>query len=232
MRKFEGNINGKIYTDRKEFDKALLSLDNMSNVYVSYKYTEVPDDNDKNESNERDEDIFTYLSEKEYVKNINNKKDVDIDADMKNKLKNASNKSEIKDNVKIRIAAFDDKISKNLLQIHELKLDYLKLDEKIKHIDNQIRTLNAANNNYQLNIDYYKNIKNILECEYNKLEEEKEECKCDCGCKGDECKCKDNDVTKDIQKMPYSIPKYLIENKIRENNIHTLSDLIDWFLTK
>ncbi len=228
MRKFEGNINGKIYTDEKEFDKAVLSLykmrDNTSNVYVSYKYTNVPDDNDKNESNERDEDISTYVSEKQYVKNINSKKDVDIDADMTNKLKNASNKSEIKNNIKMRIASFDDKISENLLRIHDLKLDYLKLDEKIKCIDNQIRTLNAANNNYQLNIDYYKNIKNILESEDNKLEE-KEECKCDCGCKGDECKCKDNDVTKDIQKMPYDIPNYLIEN-----NIHTLSDLVDFFI--
>lgn len=230
MRKFEGNINGKIYTDEKEFDKAVLSLykmrDNTSNVYVSYKYTNVPDDNDKNESNERDEVTSTYVSEKQYVKNINSKKDVDIDADMTNKLKNASNKSEIKNNIKMRIASFDDKISENLLRIHDLKLDYLKLDEKIKCIDNQIRTLNAANNNYQLNIDYYKNIKNILESEDNKLEE-KEECKCDCECKGDECKCKDNDVTKDIVKKPYDIPNYLIEN-----NIHTLSDLIDWFLTK
>ena len=143
---------------------------------------------------------------------------------MANKLKNASNKSEIENNVKIRIAAFDDKISGNLLRIHYLKLEYLKLDEKIKLIDNQIKNLNAANNNYQLNIDYYKNIKNILECEDNKLEE-KEECKCDCGCKGDECKCKDNDVTKDIEKMPYDIPNYLIEN-----NIHTLSDLVDFFI--
>lgn len=230
MRKFEGNINGKIYTDEKEFDNAVLSLykmrDNTSNVYVSYKYINVPDDNDKNESNERDEDTSTYVSEKQYVKNINSKKDVDIDADMTNKLKNASNKSEIKNNIKMRIASFDDKISENLLRIHDLKLDYLKLDEKIKCIDNQIKTLNAANNNYQLNIDYYKNIKNILECEDNKLEE-KEEYKCDCGCKGDECKCKDNDVTKDIVKKPYDIPNYLIEN-----NIHTLSDLIDWFLTK
>ena len=228
MRKFEGNINGKIYTDEKEFDKAVLSLykmrDNTSNVYVSYKYTNVPDDNDKNESNERDEDTSTYVSEKQYVKNINSKKDVDIDVDMTNKLKNASNKSEIKNNIKMRIASFDDKISENLLRIHDLKLDYLKLDEKIKCIDNQIRTLNAANNNYQLNIDYYKNIKNILECEDNKLEE-KEECKCDCGCKGDECKHKDNDVAKDIEKMPYDIPNYLIEN-----NIHTLSDLVDFFI--
>ena len=224
MRKFEGNINGKIYTDRKEFDKALLSLDDMSNVYVSYKYMNAPDDNDKNESNERDEDTSTYVSEKQYVKNINSKKDVDIDVDMTNKLKNASNKSEIKNNIKMRIDSFDDKISENLLRIHDLKLDYLKLDEKIKCIDNQIRTLNAANNNYQLNIDYYKNIKNILESEDNKLEE-KEECKCDCECKGDECKCKDNDVTKDIVKKPYDIPNYLIEN-----NIHTLSDLVDFFI--
>ena len=60
---------------------------------------------------------------------------------------------------------------------------------------------------------------------YQEKLEEKEECKCDCGCKGDECKCKDNDVTKDIQKMPYDIPNYLIEN-----NIHTLSDLVDFFI--
>ena len=35
MKKFEGNINGKIYTDKKEFDKALSTLEKTEDMYVS-----------------------------------------------------------------------------------------------------------------------------------------------------------------------------------------------------
>ena len=42
MRKFEGNINGKIYTDEKEFDKALSTLERTDDMFVSYRYVSVP----------------------------------------------------------------------------------------------------------------------------------------------------------------------------------------------
>ena len=83
MRKFEGNINGKIYTDEKEFDKALSQIEDTGDVYVSYKYVSIPDVNDepKLESVDSDnESIKNYVSENEYVKNITNKKDAVLDA--------------------------------------------------------------------------------------------------------------------------------------------------------
>ena len=43
MRKFEGIINGKCYTDESEFRKAISKLDLEDNIdtYVSYKYVSV-----------------------------------------------------------------------------------------------------------------------------------------------------------------------------------------------
>ena len=43
MKKFEGNINGTIYTDEKEFDKALATLERTDDMFVSYRYVSVPD---------------------------------------------------------------------------------------------------------------------------------------------------------------------------------------------
>ena len=43
MRKFEGNINGTVYTDEKEFNKAILLLDDTDDVYISYRYKTISD---------------------------------------------------------------------------------------------------------------------------------------------------------------------------------------------
>lgn len=236
MRKFEGNINGKIYTDEKEFDKAISQIEDAGDVYVSYKYVSIPDVNDepKLESVDSDnESVKSYVSENEYVKNITNKKDVVLDAELISKLKNSSNQSDIKETVCKKIADFDNKISDNLLHINELKSDYKKLDEKMKLINSQIKTLDNANNNYYLNKEYYTNIKDLFvevdawdsndECECDCAE-----CECDRGC--EECKCdseKDEPITiTDIYRMTaYELAKHLNKNKI-----HTLGDLVEYFL--
>jgi hypothetical protein len=79
MKKFEGNINGKIYTDEKEFDKALSTLERSDNMYVSYRYVSVPDTKDetkllesKNKNKAAIECNKNYVSENQYVRNINN----------------------------------------------------------------------------------------------------------------------------------------------------------------
>ena len=150
MRKFEGNINGKIYTDKKEFEKALLSMDDTGDVCVSYKYVSVSDTNDNSKLTYDTTPIRNYISEDQYVKNITDKKDVALDAELINKLKNANNKSHIKDVVGEKITYFDNKISNNLLHISDLKSDRDKLEEKMIMINNQIKTLDDANNNYYL----------------------------------------------------------------------------------
>ena len=229
MRKFEGNINGKIYTDEKEFDKALLQMEDTCDVYVSYKYVSIPDMNDESKLESVDSDkesVKNYVSENEYVKNITNKKDVVLDAELISKLKNSSNQSDIKETVCKKIADFDNKISDNLLHINELKSDYKKLDEKMKLINGQIKTLDDANNNYYLNKEYYTNIKELF-VEVDAFDSNDEcECTCDCG----ECECdseKDDPITmRDIYKMTaYELAKHLNKNKI-----HTLGDLVEYFL--
>ena len=152
MRRFEGNINGKIYTDEKEFDKALLLMDDKDDMFVSYRYISAPEI----KVNEN------YISEDQYVKNITNKEDVGLDAELIFKLKEASNKSDIKDVVNKKIEEFDSRISSNLISINNFKSDIEEFEKKIKSIGEYIQTLENANNNYYLNKKYYLNIKDLI----------------------------------------------------------------------
>ena len=235
MKKFEGNINGTIYTDEKEFDKALATLKRTDDMFVSYRYVSVPGAMDcakddpkllENKNKIAIECNKNYVSENQYVRNINNKKDVELDVELTNTLKCASNKSDIKRNVCKKIADFGNKIEDNLLHINELKSDYKKLDEKMKLINSQIQTLDDANNNYYLNKEYYTNIKNLIDKPVD-IPETKADC--DCGCDTSECKCKDKNTTptlKDIYDMsPEELARYLNKRKI-----FTLADLVEYFL--
>lgn len=236
MKKFEGNINGKIYTDESEFDKALLLIDDRGDMYVSYRYVSVPDSNNNTKSEDNKNEVEcnkNYVSEKQYVKNITNQKDIKISAELESAIKNASNKSDIKETVSKKITYFDNKISNNLLHINDLKSDYKKLEEKIKLIESQIKTLDDANNNYYLNKEYYTNINDLLvEVEHFEI---KEECGCkdgECTCGCDDCKCADDKIKslsiEDICNMtPYELTEY-----IKKMKVCSLSDLVDCFLKK
>jgi hypothetical protein len=228
MLKFKGNINGTVYTDEKEFNKAILEWDGKNNMSVSYQYISVPDEKDEDkliESNVCNKECKNYVSESDYIKNISNKSDVELDSNLINKLKNASNKSDIELNVCKKINDFDNKISDNLLRINDLKSDYKKLDEKIKLINSQIKTLDNANNNYYLQKEYYTNIKNLFVNNVDINESKETGCTCDCG----ECKCnekKDIPSLKDIYNMtPQELAKY-----IKKNNIYNLADLVEFFI--
>lgn len=236
MKKFEGNINGKIYTDKNEFEKALLSMDDTGDVCVSYKYVSVSDTNDNSKLTYDTTPIRNYISEDQYVKNITDKKDVDLDDELIFKIKNSNNKSHIKDVVSKKITYFDNKISNNLLHINDLKSDRDKLEEKMIMINNQIKTLEDANNNYYLNKEYYTKIDDLLieTTEYSESKDEHEcgcECNdnaCSCGCDSNECKCDDdkNEVINDIYKMsPYELVKYF-----RNKKVYTLGDLVEYFI--
>jgi hypothetical protein len=236
MKKFEGNINGKIYTDEKEFDKALLLMDDKGDVYVSYRYVSVSDTNDNSELKYVPNDNKNYISEEQYVKNITDKKDVVLDAELISKLKNSSNTSDIKDVVSKKITYFDNKISNNLLHINDLKSDRDKLEEKMIMINNQIKTLDDANNNYYLNKEYYTKIKDLF-IETTDASDSKDENECGCGCNDNECTCgcveckcdseKDEPITiTDICKMTAGE----LARHLNKNKIYTLGDLVEYFL--
>lgn len=237
MRKFEGNINGKIYTNEKEFNKALLELSKTDDVYVSYRYVSAPSASDcvknelKSDDNKNAIEPKKYVSENEYIKHITNKMDVELNNDLTNRIKSADNKTDIKNIVDKKIMDFDAKIEDNLLHINELKSDYKKLDEKMKVINNQIKTLDDANNNYYLNKEYYTNIKCLVDDALNS--DVKEECNCDYGCKcNGNCECNVGDdvliTLEDIYNMtPHKLTEYL-----KKKDIRTLSDLVEYFLKK
>lgn len=233
MRKFEGNINGKKYTDENEFNKVIAEWDGTKDMSVSYYFTYVPDTKDESKLSEVKIDKVcsnNIISENEYVKNISNKSEVELDSNLISKLKNASNKSDINLNVCKRISDFDNKISDNLLHINELKSDYKKLDEKMKLINSQIKTLDDANNNYYLNKEYYTNIKNLVN---NPIEvvESKEESGCACGCKcGDSCKCDDEVKVLPSLKEIYAMTPQELAKYLKNNKIYNLADLIEYFL--
>ena len=220
MKKFEGNINGKIYTNQNEFNNALLALENTNDVFVSYKLTSVSDTNDKPKLKHNKKSTRNYndcVLENEYVnKIITNELDVELDVELINRLKNASNKSNIKNVVCDKIVDFSDRIDNNLLHINELKSDYKKLDEKIKFIESQINTLENANNNYYLNKQYYTNILNLVDTneEETKLE-----------CCGDKCKCKENDKSQ-IEEDICNLKRFLTDSTV------SFPEFVDLFLKK
>ncbi len=233
MRKFEGNINGKKYTDENEFNKVIAEWDGTKDMTVSYYFTYVPDTKDESKLSEVKIDKVcnnNLISENEYVKNISNKSEVELDSNLIIKLKNASNKSDINLNVCKRISDFDNKISDNLLHINELKSDYKKLDEKMKLINSQIKTLDDANNNYYLNKEYYTNIKNLVNKQIEVVES-KEESGCACGCKcGDGCKCDDEVKVLPSLKEIYAMTPQELAKYLKKNKIYNLADLLEYFL--
>jgi hypothetical protein len=232
MRKFEGLINGKIYTDVNEFSRDLLNLnvDENGNVSVSYSYVTENDSNECDDTDVKKSEI--YISEEQLFKNITNKNDVEPDSNLIDKLKIANNKSDIKNIVCKKIENFNNKIEDNLLHINELKSDYKKLDEKIKLINSQIKTLDDANNNYYLQKEYYTNIKNLVDEpeDTDKTDSGCDVCTCGgkCNCECDE-KCKEKIEVlslKDIYEMsPKEFYKYLNDNKM-----YNLEDLIKYFI--
>lgn len=224
MRKFEGNINGKIYTNEKEFNSALLRMDDsVEDICVSYRYVSIPDSNDTSKLNKDVKNEIecdkSYVSENQYVKNITDEKDVELGIELENSIKNASNKSDIREVVKKKITYFDNKISNNILHIDDLKSDYKNLEEKMELVNNQINTLENANNTYCLNKKYYTNISNLLDVEKDMTK----------GCIDSNPKCdKKEDVLtiEEIYNMsPYEFTKYLKKMKI-----NTLADLVKYFI--
>lgn len=230
MRKFEGIINGKFYTDESEFRKAILELDLEDNndTYVSYKYVSVVDDakcDSKSIESDINKECDNIVSENEYVKNVVDNSG--LDAELIEKLKRASNKSDININVSKRIEDFDKKISDNLIFINELKNNYKKLEEKIKIIDNQIKTLDNANNNYYLNKEYYTNIKDLISVEDAPEVKEESCCVCDCG----GCEYDENSKVLSIKDIYDMTPQELSEY-FKKNKMDTLADLVDFFIKK
>lgn len=224
MRKFEGNINGKIYTNEKEFNNALLSMDDsVEDICVSYRYVSIPDSNDTSKLNEDVKNEIecdkSYVSENQYVKNITDEKDVEIGVELENSIKNASNKSDIREVVNKKITYFDNKISNNILHIDDLKSDYKNLEEKMELVNNQIITLENANNTYCLNKKYYTNISNLLDVEKDMAK----------GCSYSNPKCDNEEDVLTIEEIynmsPYELTKYLKKKKI-----NTLADLVEYFI--
>lgn len=243
MKKFEGNINGKIYTNKEEFDKAILSLDRTDDINASYRYISISDnkrcikDDSKCENNDKFIDR-NYVSENQYLKIINNENDAILDDELINKLKYASNKSEIKQDVYDKIVEADYHIENNLLHIKKLKSDYRKLEDKIKNLNNEIefivgetKKLDDANNNYYLYKDYYTNIKNLLDSTTSEnIMETNDEC--DCKCNVDECKCENKDKENTLNEDLYSITSEDFEKFFNRCDIYSLPDLVNFFLKK
>ena len=247
MTKFEGKINGINYTDEKEFFDVLSKLKKTDDLCVSYRYVSVPgaldDKVEQTDNSNRFQksvwqtdnrnfvDYSKYVRDNEYVRNITQKNDVNPDDELINKLKFASNKSEIERNVYNKLEYFTNLINSNLLQINELKAEHKKLEEKIYLVNSQIQTLDNANNKYYLNKEYYTNIAKYLENSLTPVvekQEEKEE-NCDCGDKCcDKCNCNDKSLKNLLDGSFVKTPQEVLERI----GIYNLSDLVDYFLKK
>ena len=236
MLKFEGNINGKVYTDEKEFNEALAKLDKTDYRCISYRYVSVPGIFDTDDKEQRDNRNFIEynknIDEGQYVRNITNENDVIPEEHLINKLKSASNKLDIKNNVCKKIDDFTNKISSNLLHINELKTDYKKLEEKINLINSQIKTLDDANNNYYLNKEYYKNIKKALDDDTITSEDNEQKDNNECKCVGDNLFNVVDESLKHSFEEVCDIVNMTKNDLAKKLNIYNISDLVDYFLKK
>ena len=82
---FEGTINGKFYTNEKEFNEALSKLDKEDGVFVSYSYKSGSGifNDRKLKDNRNFSSRDNYVDENQYIKNITNETKSSIAKKMK-----------------------------------------------------------------------------------------------------------------------------------------------------
>jgi hypothetical protein len=74
-----------------------------------------------------------------------------------------------------------------------------------------------------LNKEYYTNIKNLIDTHTpTNNTETKKECSCD-------CKCEEDDKILSLNEM-CDIAESELEKYLNKNNIHTITDLVEYFL--
>ena len=138
MLKFEGTINGKVYTDEKEFNEALAKLDKTDYRCISYRYVSVPGIFDTDDKEQRDNRNFIEynknIDEGQYVRNITNEDDVVPEKHLIDKLKSASNKLDIKNNVCKKIDEFDKRVKTVVVFDNGIIIETEKLKYKVSGI--------------------------------------------------------------------------------------------------
>ncbi len=157
MKKFVGLVNGKSFDNEKDFndaaDKAI--KENAGSLSISSYYTYTSDDVEENK-----DDKFVPASE--YCIGTRKPDKVDKDSieytvspELKNRIKTASNKDSIEQNLKHNILNLDSQIIKNEDESLSLQKDIEKLQNKLYAVIEDLKYLKGRKK-------YYDEIINII----------------------------------------------------------------------
>ena len=175
MKKFVGNVNGKSFDNEEDFNKAANEAieKNDGNLSISSYYSYTSDDNDVKKIEDKKDDKF--VSTYEYF--LGNKKPDNVTSDsveyevpesLVQRIKEASNKDSIRKNVEYHRNYLVDGMSKQSMEIDDLQSD-------IEHLQKRLYDKIHDQNDLQGRRRYYNTILDILD--EAEAEEPKEEVK-------------------------------------------------------
>ena len=175
MKKFIGNVNGKSFDNEEDFNKAADEAikKNDGNLSISSYYSYTSDDNDVKKIEDKKDDKF--VSTYEYF--LGNKKPDNVTSDsveyevpesLVQRIKEASNKDSIRKNVEYHRNYLVDGMSKQSMEIDDLQSD-------IEHLQKRLYDKIHDQNDLQGRRRYYNTILDILD--EAEAEEPKEEVK-------------------------------------------------------
>jgi regulator of replication initiation timing len=145
MKKFVGNVNGKSFDNEEDFNKAADEAirKNDGNLSISSYYSYTSDDNDVKKIEDKKDDKF--VSTYEYF--LGNKKPNNVTSDsveyevpesLVQRIKEASNKDSIRKNVEYHRNYLVDGMSKQSMEIDDLQNDIEHLQKRLyEKIDEQ-----------------------------------------------------------------------------------------------
>jgi len=175
MKKFVGNVNGKSFDNEEDFNKAADEAirKNDGNLSISSYYSYTSDDNDVKKIEDKKDDKF--VSTYEYF--LGNKKPNNVTSDsveyevpesLVQRIKEASNKDSIRKNVEYHRNYLVDGMSKQSMEIDDLQSD-------IEHLQKRLYDKIHDQNDLQGRRRYYNTLLDILD--EAEAEETKEEVK-------------------------------------------------------
>ena len=175
MKKFVGNVNGKSFDNEEDFNKAANEAieKNDGNLSISSYYSYTSDDNDVKKIEDKKDDKFVstyeyFLGDKKPENVSKDSVEYEVPESLIQRIKDASNKDSIKKNVDYHVNNLVDSIHTHNKKISEIEKDIDSLQNRLYELEDIKKDLCGRRR-------YYNTILDILdEPEQKQVEEPKE----------------------------------------------------------
>lgn len=145
MKKFVGNVNGKSFDNEEDFNKAADEAikKNDGNLSISSYYSYTSDDNDVKKIEDKKDDKFVstyeyFLGDKKPDNVTSDSVEYEVPESLVQRIKEASNKDSIRKNVEYHVNNLVDSIHKHNKVVDELQSDIEHLQKRLyEKIDDQ-----------------------------------------------------------------------------------------------